>query len=200
MRTGEFTSYYKITITSFVLIVSLTLGMLAVSSGEVMAEDDIIEFACEELEAEIREIIDEEEGPIRPEDVKDIETLDISDSFIESLAGIEHFKNLSEINARFNRIEDISPLAELDRLTKINLFSNQISDISPVSEMTGIKEIDIRRNDIETIATLEGGDFYAEGALLDLRFNDIDITDFDFLYLAGNMEDEGLEVKFDPQD
>jgi len=199
MPTRKFTSDQKVSVSTFLLITCFILAVLLASTGELKAEDDIIEFACEELEAEVREIIDIEEGPIRAEDVKDIESLDVSNSFVESLAGIEHFKNLSEINARFNRIEDISPLTELYRLTKINLFSNQISDISPVSEMTGIEEIDIRRNDIETIATLEGEDFHAEGALLDLRYNDIDITDFDFLYLAGNMEDEGLEVKFDPQ-
>ena len=200
MPTRKFISDKKISATIFVLIASIILVMLLAPSDEVRAAEEIIEFADRDLDERVREVIDKKESPIRPEDVKDIETLDISNSYIESLAGIEHFKNLSEVDVSLNRLEDIKPLTELEELTKINLFSNQITDISPVTEMSEIIKIDIRRNDIETIAPLEGEDFYAEGALLDLRLNNIDITDFDFLYLVANLEDEGLELKFDPQD
>ena len=200
MPTRKFISDKKIFPFTFMLIASIILVMLLAPSDEVRAEEEIIEFADRDLDERVREVIDKKESPIRPEDVKDIETLDISGSFIESLEGIEYLNNLLELNASSNQIENLEPIAELDRLVKVDLSFNEIEDISPLTEMSDIEEINLRENKIEDITPLEGEKFFAEGALLDLRLNNIDITDFDFLYLVANLEDEGLELKFDPQD
>ena len=63
-------------------------------------------------------------------DAINIGTLEISDYQIESLAGIENFKNLYSINAYDNCISDISQVMGLKMLEYANFYGNNITDIT----------------------------------------------------------------------
>ena len=63
-------------------------------------------------------------------DAINIGALEISDCQIESLAGIENFKNLYSINAYNNYIADITPVMGLKKLEYANFYSNNITDIT----------------------------------------------------------------------
>ena len=63
-------------------------------------------------------------------DAVNIGTLEISGYQIESLSGIENFKNLYSINAYNNYITDITPVMGLKKLEYANFYSNNITDIT----------------------------------------------------------------------
>ena len=63
-------------------------------------------------------------------DAINIGTLEISGYKIESLSGIENFKNLYSINAYNNYIADITPIMGLKKLEYANFYSNNITDIT----------------------------------------------------------------------
>ena len=63
-------------------------------------------------------------------DAVNIGTLEISGYQIESLSGIENFKNLYSINAYNNYIADITPVMGLKKLEYANFYSNNITDIT----------------------------------------------------------------------
>ena len=63
-------------------------------------------------------------------DAVNIGTLEISGYQIESLSGIENFKNLYSINAYNNYITDITPVMGLKKLEYANFYGNNITDIT----------------------------------------------------------------------
>ena len=58
--------------------------------------------------------------------------LDLSDTEIEELDGIEHCINLDELNLSNNKIERISKLTTLENLQSLFLSGNNIESISPL--------------------------------------------------------------------
>lgn len=69
------------------------------------------------------------DGVLTTNEVEKIEILYLQMRDIESIEGIQYFKNLKYVTLLNNKIEDISPLADMP-LKNIDLRSNRISDIS----------------------------------------------------------------------
>jgi len=51
-----------------------------------------------------------------------VKSLDLYNSDIHSLAGIENFQNLKQLSAEENKVEDLSPLSHLRKLKELNLY------------------------------------------------------------------------------
>jgi len=82
--------------------------------------------------------------------------LDLSNSNLYELSGIEHCKNISSLDLSHNIIIDISNIRELVFLKSIYLSSNNISDISALAEINTLEYIDLSFNDITNLEPLSG--------------------------------------------
>lgn len=85
-----------------------------------------------------------------------IKNLDLSNSNITSIEGIEIFKNLSNVNLSNNKITDIEPLTKLNSLMVIDLSNNNITDISAFSNMKtkSLSTIKLANNKIKDVSVL----------------------------------------------
>ncbi|AZR72908.1 hypothetical protein BBF96_05590 [Anoxybacter fermentans] len=114
-----------------------------------------IKFADPNLERAVRDAINKPTGPIMPEDVKDLYSLDASYISIDSLEGIEYLTSLTWLDLSDNNISDISYLAELSNLVYLDLRSNSISNISPLANLINLEQLDLSNNLISDITSLK---------------------------------------------
>ena len=155
------------------------------------------------LRIAIRETLREEIGLpdhtlLTKEHLKHLANLDVRNSNISDLTGLEHATNLQDFNAdknqisdltplsgsvhlhtlslRENWISDITPLAHLTTLHRLHLAHNQIYDITPLENLTGLRWLDLGYNQIRDISLLSNLTI-----LEDLRLTSNLITDFSSL-------------------
>lgn len=163
--------------------------MIAWGLSYVVASGPIIQD--EAFEEAIRAEIDYEIGEIRPDQLTQIEHLQIRDANITNIDGIEHFTSLTSLDLRDNQIQDISSLSELDSLTDLNLRGNRLNNIEALAALSNLEELNLRENAIQDISSLEN---LTELADVNLRYNNItnleplqDLNNLrDRLYLEGN--------------
>lgn len=81
-----------------------------------------------------------------------VESLDLSSANLTSIEGIEHFKNLKELNLRNNLIEDATPIEQLENLEILDLRFNQLADLNTLPQ--SLKKLDLEGNRLTSIAFL----------------------------------------------
>ena len=69
--------------------------------------------------------------------------LNLDNSNITSLTGIEAAKNLKNLSLNHNSISDLSPLAGLTSLKTLSLKENKITDISPLTGLTSLTSLNL---------------------------------------------------------
>ena len=74
------------------------------------------------------------------------------DRGITSLTGLEHARNLRELNIWRNSISDVSPLTGLTSLTRLDIQNNSLSDISTLAGVTQLTYLDLRGNPLNAAA------------------------------------------------
>ena len=120
-------------------------------------KDEILHEMC------MQNIVDASVEDITEEDALKVTSLTIDGRYIESIEGIEKFKNLTKLNfclRGFNLpgqflISDITPLAGLTKLTELNFANNLISDITPLKNLTNLTRLDLRANNISDLTPLK---------------------------------------------
>lgn len=86
---------------------------------------------------------------------------------VSSLAGLERFDFLQNLELGQNRVTDLSPLSGLAALRTLGLGGNGLADISPLSGLTGLTKLDLSDNGIRDLAALS-----KLTALTELNLND----------------------------
>ena len=86
--------------------------------------------------------------------IKDMDEIELSDSEIDDLDGVEYCIHTLILDLSFNRITDISPLENLDRLRELNLANNQIDDIDALTNMHHLQFVDLSNNSINDVSPL----------------------------------------------
>jgi hypothetical protein len=94
--------------------------------------------------------------------------LDLADSGIDELAGIEGCHNVTSLDLSGNRISEVGPLAALERLEELNLSFNLIHEIDALACLSGLLRLDLAGNRIDSVEALVG------------------LTRLEYLNLAGN--------------
>ena len=120
-------------------------------------KDEILHEMC------MQNIVDASVEDITEEDALKVTSLTIDGRYIESIEGIEKFKNLTKLNfclRGFNLpgqflISDITPLAGLTKLTELNFANNLISDVTPLKNLTNLTRLDLRANNISDLTPLK---------------------------------------------
>lgn len=86
--------------------------------------------------------------------LEDMDEIELSESEIGDLDGVEYCIHTVSMDLSFNRIYDLSPLAGLSSLQELNLSNNQIEYIDDISNLQQLKSIDLSNNSIDDILPL----------------------------------------------
>ncbi len=79
--------------------------------------------------------------------IEQLESLACSNAGIESLAGIEQFTELKQLNLDSNQISDIQPLSNLIKLELLYLAHNDLKNISPLTHLKKLHTLRLSGND-----------------------------------------------------
>lgn len=77
---------------------------------------------------------------------EDLTRLDCSNAGISSLAGLDKFFALTELNLAGNQLTDISELGNLGRLEVLLLNGNQIKNPAPLLSLLHLQQLDLTQN------------------------------------------------------
>jgi len=72
--------------------------------------------------------------------------LNCSSAGIESLAGLERFRDIRELNLASNRLTDVEPLTRLARLEVLILRENHLQSAAPLLNLVRLTQIDLSDN------------------------------------------------------
>lgn len=75
-----------------------------------------------------------------------LDRLNCSSAGIESLAGLERFRDLHELNLANNQLTDVEPLARLARLEVLILRENPLQSAAPLLGLVRLTQIDLSDN------------------------------------------------------
>lgn len=82
--------------------------------------------------------------------------LNLDNSNITDLTGIEAAKNLQNLSLNHNSISDLSPLSGLTSLKTLSLNGNKITDLNPLRNKPNLKTLSLNENAIADISPITG--------------------------------------------
>ena len=143
------------------------------------------------LESTIRETLKlPENNPITQLDMLQLTTLDISDSDVTDLTGLEYAPNLNYLNAENNQIQDIAPLANLRKLTYLYLSNNALETLEPLASLVRLQIFYLSNNSVKDLTPLANLTALTQLLLIHNQVTDIsplaNLTNLTHLYLAEN--------------
>lgn len=86
--------------------------------------------------------------------LEDMDEIELSESAINDLEGVEYCIHTQNLDLSNNRISDISLLEKLERMQELNLSNNRITDIDVLAGMQKLYSIDLSNNSIIDISPL----------------------------------------------
>ena len=79
------------------------------------------------------------------------EKIELKNRNLEEINCISEYKNVKELDLRWNRISDLKPLEKLEKLEVLKINFNQIEDITPLLNLKNLKELWLHNNNIKDI-------------------------------------------------
>ena len=155
------------------------ISILFMASFQVYASE-FIQIPDPHLKSAIVEILkkDDDEN-ITLKEAESIKFLPLSNKNIESLEGLQYFKNLNHLNLDQNKIKDLNPLKALINLQILTLSDNFIQDISPLSNLIQLKDLNLNHNQVKDLSPLKN--LLALSYLFLAHNNVTDISDLNHL-------------------
>ncbi|MCV9884481.1 leucine-rich repeat domain-containing protein [Metabacillus halosaccharovorans] len=133
---------------------------------------EVITFNDENLEAAIKDELYLHYRELTTGDLERITHLDLFDSGIKDLTGLEYAINLERLYIFNNEIVDVTPLQSLTNLEHLELDNNLIEDISPLSGLVNLQSLNLIGNTVTDISPLSSlsslQDVYLYGLPLDV--------------------------------
>ena len=141
----------------------------------------------------------DKDGKFTEYDANNIGELDISNSEISDLTGIEQLKNLRELEASNNNISNIELLMSLSNLTGILLYNNKITDITCIKnrKFKHMYSLELQSNYIDFSNDSEQTKSYLEEQKKDNPNDFIQLTAMAATQRVGKPSEENNEVKMD---
>jgi len=111
---------------------------------------NIVDIPDANLELKLRRFLNKppSEGPLFDTDLARLEALDISDSAIADLTGLDYCVNVTALYAGGNQFSDISALAQLTKIYALYLGGNAIRNLTPLTELYGLQYLELQDNEI----------------------------------------------------
>ena len=79
------------------------------------------------------------------------EKKELKNKNLEEISCILDYKNVKELDLRWNKISDLKPLEKLEKLEVLKINFNQIEDITPLLNLKNLKELWLHNNNIKDI-------------------------------------------------
>ena len=79
------------------------------------------------------------------------EKIELKNKNLEEISCILDYKNVKELDLRWNKISDLKPLEKLEKLEVLKINFNQIEDITPLLNLKNLKELWLHNNNIKNI-------------------------------------------------
>ena len=79
------------------------------------------------------------------------EKVELKNSDLTEINCISNYKNVKELDLRWNKIKDMTPLENLKKLEVLKINFNQIENIKPLLNLTNLRELWIHNNKISDI-------------------------------------------------
>ena len=83
------------------------------------------------------------------------EKVELKNSDLTEINCISNYKNVKELDLRWNKIKDMTPLENLKKLEVLKINFNQIENIKPILNLTNLRELWIHNNKISDIRGIE---------------------------------------------
>lgn len=102
---------------------------------------------------------------LRNSDIKDLQgiqfltnlkELDLAGNNLKNIGNLKNLTSLQILKLNENNIEDIQALNYLTNLEQLDLYANKISDLSPLAELVKLKELGVMENKVEDVSCLKG--------------------------------------------
>jgi Leucine-rich repeat (LRR) protein len=116
-------------------------------------------FPDKALEAIVRKSVFEKRNtdqPILAKDVEKISTIKAPKAGIKSIAGLEHCRELRELNLADNQIEDIAPLSGLKYLQSLDVSNNKVASLEALKPLQMLQYLNMAGNQIADLSPLAG--------------------------------------------
>ena len=178
--------------TQHIFICTLMLCMTSFLMFPLTTIAQTVNIPDANLRAAITEALGKVSGArVTRDEIATLTHLNVNNKEISDLTGLEHAKNLDNIELKHNLISDISPLAGLIRLRRVLLRDNAISDISPLKGLINVDELYIPHNLISDLSPLKN--------LINLRWTNLGHNAIDDLSpLAGLIKLESIAMSDNP--
>ena len=79
------------------------------------------------------------------------EKIELKNKNLEEISCILEYKNVKELDLRWNKISDLKPLEKLEKLEVLKINFNQIEDVTPLLNLKNLKELWLQNNNIKDI-------------------------------------------------
>ncbi|MBI5538204.1 MAG: hypothetical protein HY898_36115 [Deltaproteobacteria bacterium] len=83
-----------------------------------------------------------------------VESLDVSETELTTLRGVEKMTSLKAIDAHSTKIKSLLPLASVRTLESIDLHGSEVTDLSPLARLPRLKSIEAAPAPVRSIAAL----------------------------------------------
>ena len=122
------------------------------------------------------------------EDLKNLRFLDLSQNKIENIEPLKNTIHLKFLNLRDNHVQDIKPIEMLKNLKHLDLCHNLIENIEPLSQLFKLQKLDLSRNSINEVTALSKLNLLQILNLLDNVIEDIsplkNLKDLEILHIS----------------
>lgn len=165
-------SLSSISVLAFIAMASITI---VGCSDKDEAKPTVVEFADAELLDIIKETLNITADVITDADLKNLITLDLRNSGVASISGLEKAENLEEFIAAQTEIGDLSPLSGLVKLRVVDLDRANVagnSSISFLANLNNLEHLNLRNARISDISLLAG-----KSKLVFLHLRESDVSD-----------------------
>ena len=119
--------------------------------------DIVVTFADIDLETEVRRLANVPSGPLYLSDVIWISSLDLVESGVDDLGGIQYLQNLEWLDVSWQGTLtglDLTPLAGLTGLRNLAVAGSGVSNLGPLANLTQLEYLNLYYNDISNIMPL----------------------------------------------
>lgn len=86
--------------------------------------------------------------------LENIDEVELAESQINNLDGIEYCINTQTMDLSGNKITDLSPLWGLNAIKDLNLSNNRICDIDPLCSLNRLRSLDLSNNPVNNLSPL----------------------------------------------
>ena len=129
-------------------LIPIVIGLLVVGCGKkpLTMEESKAAFEAEVIDAAIRKAAGKPTGELTEADLEKVTELDLINSQLSDVDGLEKLTQLKNLNLAGNLLTDVKSLEKLTQLKLLDLRANQLTDVKGLEKLTQLKLLILEDN------------------------------------------------------